>query len=65
LAELHTARAQLLASLGDVDAARVVVYRQCHPGVIVQIHEQRHEVISELGPGQFVLREGAVVYLPR
>jgi len=43
----------------------VVVYRQCHPGVIVQIHEQRHEVISELGPGQFVLREGAVVYLPR
>ena len=63
-AELQKARETLLASLGDINAVRVVVYRQCHPGVIVHIHEHRHEVTDALGPGQFMLHEGAVVFVP-
>ncbi|MDP1699146.1 MAG: FapA family protein [Xanthomonadaceae bacterium] len=63
-AELQKARETLLTSLGDIDAVRVVVYRQCHPGVIVHIHEHRHEVTNALGPGQFMLHEGAVVFVP-
>ncbi|PKM16743.1 MAG: hypothetical protein CVV12_01330 [Gammaproteobacteria bacterium HGW-Gammaproteobacteria-2] len=64
-AELQQARAELLAALGELDAARVVVHRQCHPGVIVRIHGHSYEVGSELGPGQFMLKDGALVFVPR
>lgn len=64
-AELVQAHAGLLAQLGDIDAARVVVHRQCHPGVVVQIHAHRHEVTSELGAGHFMLRDDVLVFVPR
>jgi hypothetical protein len=64
-AELQQARAELLAALGELGAARVVVHRQCHPGVVVRIHGHSYEVGSELGPGQFMLEDGALVFVPR
>ncbi len=63
--ELQQARAELLAALGDVAAARVVIHRQCHPGVVVRIHGLSYEVGSELGPGQFMLQDGVLVFVPR
>lgn len=62
--ELGTARATLLQTLRDESKACVKVRRQCHPGVVVVIHEHRYEVNEPLGPGTFTCESGAVLFVP-
>jgi len=66
IALLEPQREALLASALQDAQARVIVRRQCHPGVQIVIHERRYEVTLALGAGTFVFdtEADAVVFAP-
>lgn len=62
LAEIGAEQAQVWAEAGDPASVRVLVHRQCHPGVQITLHDRVYEVTRETGPGEFRLQGEAVLF---